>query len=113
MSQLYTNNASSLLVNNISSTDTTILVSPGTGGLFPPISGGDDFFIATMEDQFGNYEIVRVNNRVGDSMFVERNWEASGAKAFSQGDRFELRFTAGSVEQFLQREGDRIEGGLF
>jgi hypothetical protein len=112
MTQLWSNNSSTLLVNNISDNDTTILVSAGTGAMFPDVSNPDDFFIATMEDAFGNFEIVRCNTRVGDNMTCVRAHEGTTARAFSSGDRFELRITQGAMEEFLQ-DGDPIDGGEF
>lgn len=112
MPQLFSNGASTTLLNSISNVSTTIIVAGGTGDLFPDISGSD-YFLCTLEDNGGNYEIVKCTSRTGDSFIVQRAQELTTAKAFSAGHRFELRFTAGTVEVFLQRDGDVVDGGLY
>lgn len=99
---LFTNNASTVLANSITTGDTTIVVNGGDGGKFPDPSGGD-IFQCSMEDAAGNLEIVEVTSRTGDSLTVVRAREGTIAFAFSSGDMFELRMTSAVVGEFIQR----------
>lgn len=113
MPQLFSNSASTTLLGNISDVSTTILVAGGTGNLFPDILNAGDFFVITVEDANGNFEVMRCNSRTGDSLQVVRAQEGTTPKAYSAGDRVELRFTAGAVNQFIQRNDDVLDGGTF
>lgn len=115
MAQLFSNNGSTTTIAGISDNDTTILVTGGTGELFPLLNNGDpdEFSMCTLEDQFGNYEIVKATGRVGDNFTVERGAEGTTPQAFSTGTRFELRMTKGSLEGFIQKVGDIIDGGTY
>jgi len=112
MAQLFTNSASTMLLGNISNVSTTILVTGGTGELFPVFSA-PDYCICTLEDQQGNFEIVKATARTGDSFTVVRGQEGTSAKAFSAGDRFELRLTAAVLSNFIQSDSGVIDGGTF
>jgi hypothetical protein len=84
--QLFTNNAVSLLATPINPGDTTLQVMPGYGQLYPAPSAGQ-FFLVTLEDQSGTVrEIIRVTGRSGDLLTglvrgqegtVPRAWSAS------------------------------------
>lgn len=112
MKQKFSNNGSTLLALGIDDSITSILVDSGTGARFPTL-GANEFFMATLEDAAGVYEIVKVTARVGDGMTVVRAQEGTVAAAFVIGDRFELRTTAGTMEGFLQKDGDVLDGGTF
>jgi hypothetical protein len=90
------NNAVTTIQNSISSSDTGITVAAGTGNKFPSLSNGD-YFYATLSDTSGNFEIVRVTSRSGDSMIIVRAQENTAAFAFAANSRVELRVTAQSV----------------
>jgi hypothetical protein len=88
--QLFTNNAVSLLAAPMTATDTTFVVMHGYGEQFPqPIGDGTDFFLVTLEDQSATVrEIIRVIGRAGDTFMttalgraqegtVARAWGAS------------------------------------
>ena len=55
---LFSNTATSLLAATINSGDLIIQVGAGDGALFPSPTGSQ-FFMATLEDNAGNIEIVR------------------------------------------------------
>jgi hypothetical protein len=64
--QLFTNNAVSLLAAPITDTDTSFRVMDGYGELFPN-PGPNEFFLVTLENQTGTIrEIIKINNRVSD-----------------------------------------------
>jgi hypothetical protein len=109
---LFANNASALLAATINSTDTTVQVASGFGALFPSPSGGSYFYL-TLEDDNGDVEIVKCTARTGDNLTVERGQEGTTAQGFSLTvTRCELRLTADTMEEFLQKNGGAMTGNL-
>lgn len=96
MSVKLTNNASSTLAANISSSATAIALPSGDGAKFPTLGAGD-WFPATIVDSSANREIVRVTAIAGDSLTVARGQEDTVGRSFLAGDRIDLRLTAGAV----------------
>lgn len=96
-----TNNATSRLATSISSSDTTIVVTAGEGAKFPTLTGGDTFPV-TMVKADGSIEIGRCTARSSDTLTITRGQEGTSAKAFSAGDRVELRLTVGAFEERLK-----------
>ena len=90
------NDAVSRLASNISSSDTSILLTPGSGVLFPILSSGD-YFPATLIKVDGSHEIVKVTARSTDTLTVVRSQEGTAAQAFNANDKIELRLTAGTL----------------
>lgn len=110
--QKFANNASSLLAASISDIETTIQVDSGYGALFPN-PGVDEYFVIALENASGDLEICKVTARATDLMTVVRGWEDTVAQAWTNGvTRVELRNTAGSMRQMIQRSGDTMEGDL-
>lgn len=70
--QLFTNNAVSLLSAAIAPSSTSLTVMAGHGAMFPqPTGDGSDYFLVTLENQTATVrEIIRVNARVGDTFTV-------------------------------------------
>ncbi|ATQ79234.1 hypothetical protein CR152_32175 (plasmid) [Massilia violaceinigra] len=100
MTQLFTNNAESVLAAGITAAATSITVKGGEGALFPnPLKG--DYFLITLFQRLGaiemNWEIVKCTARAGDVLTVERQVEGSTPRAFNAGDPVSLRLTAGAV----------------
>ena len=92
-----TNNAFGTLSAGISSSATTITLDSGQGAKFPTLST-DDFFFATIIDTSNNLEIVKITARSTDSLTAVRAQDNTSARAFSVGDRIELRPTAALFE---------------
>lgn len=113
--QLFGNNASALLAASISDSDLTIQVQNGFGALFPN-PGADEYFLATLENDSGDIEVVKVTARAVDLFTVPvggRGQEGTSAQAWTNGQaRVELRLTRGTMETFIQRGGDAMEGDL-
>jgi hypothetical protein len=111
---LFSNNSTATIAGAISDNDTTIDVATGHGARFPVIAS-PDFAYATIEDVSGVWEIVKITTHSGtsDTFTVTRAQEDSTAVGFADGSRFEIRMTAGSIEQFIQREDDVIDGGTY
>lgn len=110
MSVKVTNNAYGTISAGITSTATTITLDGGQGNRFPVLGAGE-YFYATLIDTSNNLEVVKVTARSTDSMTVTRGEDNTVARAFSIGDRFELRPTAALFEEFFQNTGGTISGG--
>ena len=92
-----TNNGFGTISSGITSSATTVVLDSGQGARFPTLASGD-FFFGTLVDTSNNIEIVKVTARSSDSMTVTRAQDNTSARAFSVGDRFELRPTAALFE---------------
>lgn len=90
MAAKVTNNAFGTLASGITDADTAIVLSAGQGSRFPVLGAGD-FFYATLVDASNNNEIIKVTARSDDSLTVERAADNTTSRAFSLGDRIELR----------------------
>lgn len=97
MSVKFTNNAVATLAAGISTSSTTVAVTPGAGVLFPVLSAGD-WFPITVIDPTGAFEIMRCTERSGDTLTVTRAQEGTVAKDFNAGARVEHRMTSAAVE---------------
>lgn len=110
--QKFANNASSLLAASITDIETTIQVDAGYGALFPN-PGASEYFVIALENSAGDVELCKVTARATDLFTVVRGWEDTIAQAWTNGvTRVELRNTAGSMRQMIQRSGDVMEGDL-
>jgi hypothetical protein len=113
--QLFGNNASSLLAASISDSDLTIQVAGGFGALFPN-PGADEYFLVTLENDSGDIEVVKITERTSDLLTVPvggRGQEGTSAQSWTNGQaRVELRLTRGTMEVFIQRDGDEMTGDL-
>ena len=101
MAILFTNNASTTLSASITNSATSLTVSSGTGSLFPnPTS--PDYFLVTLQGVSGTpIEIVKVTARSTDTFTIVRAQDSTTASAFSTGDKFELRLTAGEINNLF------------
>jgi hypothetical protein len=103
------NNANATLAAGINSSATSITVTTGQGARFPTLSVGDYFF-ATLIDTSNNLEIVKVTARSTDVLTVTRAQESTTARAYSAGDRIELRLTAQTfTDATVIPDGDKGE----
>lgn len=102
----FSNNAVSRIAANITTTATTISLTPGDGAKFPALSSGQ-YFMGTLVKTDGTREVVKVTARSTDTLTIVRAAEAVGgfsvAYAFSAGDRFEHRLTSGVLSSELDR----------
>ena len=87
------NNAFATLAAGITSSATSITLTTGQGARFPSLSVGD-YFYATLIDTSNNLEIVKCTARSTDVLTVTRAQESTTARAYSTGDRIEIRITA-------------------
>jgi hypothetical protein len=124
--QLFSNNGSAVIaVQDLEIGDLSFELSPGAGNLFPDTSlSPDAFFMVTVEDSAGNYEIIKVTRSGGSDQLIVfptspapsgtgRGQEGTLEQAFVEGSRVETRTTQGTMENFIQRDNDIIDGGTF
>jgi hypothetical protein len=93
---LFSNNAFSLLASGVNDAATSLTVTASDGALFPTITGSD-YFYATLIDTSNNLEIVKCTARSTDTLTVVRGAESTTPRAYSAGDRIELRPTAAGL----------------
>jgi hypothetical protein len=115
------NNAFGTLASGINSSATSITLTTGQGARFPTLGAGD-YFYATLVDTSNNLEIVKCTARSTDVLTVTRAQENTTARAYSTGDRIEIRLTAqtfldaaapypsqtGNSGKFLKTDGTNV-----
>ena len=106
--QLFTNNAASVLASSLTAIATSLSVTAGHGARFPTITGSD-YFLATLCQMSltgeVNFEVVKVTARSTDTFTIVRAQEGTTALAYNAGDKVELRLTKVTMEglrDFLQ-----------
>lgn len=113
--QLFANNASALLAASIDDNDLTVQVDSGFGALFPS-PGAGEYFLVTLVNASGDFEIVKVESRATDLLTIAtggRGQEGTSAQAWVNGNtRVELRVTKGTLDGMLQRSGGTMTGDL-
>lgn len=102
----FANNAVSRLAANISSSATSISLTPGDGAMFPVIVP-PMFSMATLVKVDGTTEVVKVTARTSDTLTVVRAAEPVGglsvSYAFTAGDKIEARMTSAGLSNELDR----------
>lgn len=113
----FSNNATSLLNTTITAVSLTIELEAGFGARFPSI-GGNEYFVVALEDNAGNYEVVKITGyQSADVLQVasiaDRGFDNTTARGFTQNiTRVELRATAIVFNEFLQLNGDTMTGDI-
>lgn len=92
----FTNNATSTLASNITSSQTTITVQSADAATFPTL-GANDWCPVTVVDGAGNMEIMRCTGRSGSTLTVVRAQEGTTGKSFTSGARVDVRLTAAAA----------------
>lgn len=108
MSQKFPNNARALLTSSISAVATSLTVEAGKADLFPVATTSDwlapaDWFRVTLEDNLGNFEIIKVGTRAaGGGVFsvLLRGQEGTTAVLWTAGAVVESRFTGADIGFF-------------
>ena len=111
---LATNNAESTLASAISATDTSLIVSAGTGAEFPDAVAGESYFKLTLTDAAtgSQVEIVNVTAKAGDIFTIERAQEGTLARAWAANDMVANMMTADTlnvIAQYMQQAGDSAQ----
>jgi hypothetical protein len=107
---LFTNNASTTLSADITSSATSFNVT--SGAAFPVLSGGD-YFYCTLVNSSNAFEIVKVTARAsGSNTFtVVRAQEGTTAIAFTAAaTKVELRPTAAGLNSKFDKDGGTVTG---
>ncbi|HBQ6047861.1 TPA: hypothetical protein SI469_002515 [Escherichia coli] len=101
---LATNNAESTLASAISATDTSLIVSAGTGAEFPDAVAGESYFKLTITDAAtgSQVEIVNVTAKAGDIFTIERAQEGTLARAWAANDMVANMMTADTLNIIAQ-----------
>lgn len=108
----FSNNASARLEVPVDSKSTTITIPQNKMRLFPTITTGE-YFMLTLIDGNGNYEIVKCTYKSPTTFTVVRAQEGTTAKNFPVNSLVEHRLTAGSIAQlFTQVVASTTEFGL-
>ena len=102
MAVVFSNNAKTTLASSASTSATSISVADGS--VFPALSGSDYAYV-TFEDTSGNVEIVKVTALSSNTLTVVRAQDNTSARAFSAGDKCELRVTAGGLNEVAATGG--------
>lgn len=110
MARKFTNNASGRLTSPITDSETTIVVGGQEGDRFPSLLEGDTFQ-ATLVDEDGNREIVKVTARTSNTLTVERGQEGTIARSFPAGSLVSHRLTAEDLADFAQQNADNTFAG--
>ncbi|SAW39363.1 flagellar biosynthesis%2C cell-distal portion of basal-body rod [Klebsiella pneumoniae] len=114
---LATNNAESTLASAISATDTSLIVSAGTGAEFPSVEEGISYFKLTIIDAAtgSQVEIVNVTAKTGDIFTIERAQEGTLARAWAANDFAANMMTADTlnvIAQYTQQAGESAAQAL-
>lgn len=107
----FTNNASASLATSITNSATSLSLTAGQGAYFPTLLAGD-YFYATLVDSSNNLEIVKVTARSTDVLTIVRAQDGTLARAFTAGDKVELRPVAAALNEFVQLTSDQTIGGI-
>lgn len=98
MTQLFTNNAISLLTTSLSSSGLTFSVISGDEHAFPQPVHVDDFFLVTFEDPHTHdIEIVKISDRTGNIFHIDpagRGFENTTIRAWAPDTLVDHRLTA-------------------
>lgn len=110
LTMLAANNASTLLVSDISAASTTLQVSTGTGDQFPSPVPGTSYFKVTLTSLAAGRtkEIVHVTSRSGDTFTITRGQEGTSAAAWPSGSSVANLFTAGTFSDMAQAKDVQV-----
>jgi hypothetical protein len=99
-----TNNAASTLLTALGPLDTTLICATGHGSRFPATTGGN-YFYCTLTNAVGQFEVVKVTNRLGDTFTVTRAQDNTIGSTWEAGDAFELRVVAAAINEIANVTG--------
>lgn len=100
MAVVFSNNAITTLAASVSTSGTTLTVDDGSS--FPTISLTSHTYV-TLQDATENKEVVKVTAINGNTFTVVRARDNTTARAFSIGDKVELRLTAVLLEEISDK----------
>jgi len=95
----FANNFQTTISGAINSSATTIPITSATG--FPTLGATDYAFCTLQKEGPVVMEIVKVTAISGTNLTVVRGQDGTSATSFASGDAFELRVTAGGVNEVV------------
>lgn len=98
---VFKNLAKTYLSSNITSITTSITVYDGTQ--LPDITAPDEYFYATIYNDTDGIEIIKVTNKVGNVLTVERGVDGTISRPFNVDSPIEQRLTAETMREFQER----------
>jgi hypothetical protein len=110
MNILFANNARTTLNDTLLIAGTTAVVSSATN--FPSPTGSP-YFYATIQNPADDtdFEIVKCTAVSGVNFTIEREQEGTSAQEWAVGSLFELRLTAGGIDDLSAHQLDHIKDG--
>ena len=115
MTQLFKNNATSVLANAASNVATSLVLAAGQGARFPTLAGSDYFYLTLIgRDSNGienAWEIVKVTARVSDTLTVVRAQDGTTGVAWGVGTAVSARLTAATMNNLAPRDEQDATGG--
>lgn len=110
--QLFKNNVSVDLLAGITNVDLTCVTAAGLGTLFGTFAAGEHIE-ATIKDDTGAYEIVKVTGVAADTLTIVRAQESTTARTFLIGDAptISIRVTADTLARMAQKDADETIAG--
>ena len=106
----FSNKGASTLAVLVQPTDVIIEVVDASS--YPTLSGSEYFLMVLETLDVSQFEVVRVINVTGNILDVVRGVGGTIAGAFAVGDRAENRLTKTTLEEFIQRSGDTVDGDM-
>ena len=95
----FTNNFVTTISAGINNSVTTIPITSATG--FPSLGASDYAYCSLQKESPFTLEIVKVTAVSGTNLTVVRGQDGTSASAFNSGDAFELRVTAGGINDVV------------
>lgn len=97
--RIFRNNVKASLAQNINPEATALQLLSGQGALFAMPEG--KHMIATLI-QGDTFEIIKINERSGDTLTIQRGLEGTIPSAFVSGSRLEVRLTAATLISIIE-----------
>ena len=95
----FVNNFETTINGAINNSVTTIAITSATG--FPALGASDYAYCTLQKESPFTLEIVKVTAVSGTNLTVVRAQDSTAAAAFASGDAFELRVTAGGINEVV------------
>jgi hypothetical protein len=106
----FSNKGASTLSIAVQPTD--VLLEVVDASSYPTLSGSEYFLMVLETLDVSQFEVVRVTNVTGNILDVVRGVGGTIAGTFAIGDRAENRLTKTTLEEFIQRSGDTVDGDM-
>lgn len=99
MALLYSNNAKTLLVQDVAATGNTIVIRASDAALFPEIDQEGDWYPLAITNAAGDVEYLSCIGKAYNVLTVQRGREGSQPRAHAIGEIVDLRLTARALDE--------------